>query len=130
MDFLRQWQLLAAPGGDEVEFDASVMLLLGSAKACISQVRRDPCAIGASAACEHDGDRINEPVGLSHDALCIGAEQFFDEEFTSRSEFIQAAVDALIGGQGGEPLAPVLADVIIDAALSGVPLHVPKQVDG
>lgn len=102
------------------------MLLLCGAKTLIGQVRRDPTAIGTRAAGEHNGHGIDEPVSLSRDVMYTGAEPLFDEEFESRRQLLQPAFDALVGESGGEPLAPVPAEVVVDAALRGQPLHVPE----
>ena len=106
------------------------MLLFGGAKAAVSYSTSDPPAIGARAPREHHGDGINEPVVSRPNLPCTTDEQLFDEQFKSRGEFIQAAVDGLIRGQGGKPLAPMILDVIIDAALSGVTSEMPEQVHG
>ena len=60
----------------------------------------------------------------------ITCEQLFDEQLKGRSQLIQAAVDGLIRGHGGIPRAPMIANVIIDAALSGVTSEMPEQVHG
>jgi hypothetical protein len=49
----------------------------------------------------------------------ITCEQLFDEQLKGRSQLIQAAVDGLIRGHGGIPRAPMIANVIINAALRG-----------
>src|SRR5215213_677570 len=128
MNLLRQRQLFASPRGNEMELDASVILLFGGAKAGVSQVWSDPCAISTGAASEHDRDRINESVIALADLPLTACEQLFDEQFKGWSKFIQAVIEALIGGQTRKPLAPMIQNVIIDAALCGQSLEMPEQV--
>lgn len=90
----------------------------------------DPPTISARAACEHDGYGIDEGVGSRCDVPRTTDEQLFDEQFKRRSQFIQAAIDGLMSGQGGKPLAPVVAHVIINAALGGESLQMPEQIHG
>lgn len=130
MNFLRQRQLSDAPRGDEMQFDAAVILLSGGAKADVSDFWRDPRAIGAGAARAHHGDGINEAVVARRDVPSMTEEQLFDEQFEGRRQFVQAAVDGLIRGQGREPRPPMMADIIIDAALRRQPLEMPEQIHG
>lgn len=104
MNLLRQRQLSAAPRGDEVEFDAAVMLLFRGAKARVGHVGSNPRAIGARAAGEHDGHGVNQAVVSRRDLPRRIAKQLFDQEFTGRGELIQAVVEALICGQSRERL--------------------------
>src|ERR1043165_3710090 len=111
-----------------MEFDATVMLLFGGAKAGVSQVWSNSPAISARATSEHDRDRINEAVVSRCDLPRSVNQQFFDEQFKSWSESVQAAVDTLISGQTRKPLAPMIVDVIIDATLGSQALEMPEQV--
>src|ERR687884_500830 len=130
MNLLRQRQACATPRGDEMEFDASVMLLFGGTKASVSQVGCSPRAIGARATSEHHWDGINQTVVSLADLPRAAGQQFFDEQLKGRDELIQAAVDTLISGQSRKPLAPMIANVIIDAALGGAALQMPEQIHG
>ena len=128
MYLLRQGQLGDASRSNEMELDASIMLLFGSAKACISQLWSDPSTIGTATASEHDRDRINEAVVRRCDLPRSTAEQLFNQQFKGRDELIQATVDSLILGQSRKPRSPMIVDVIIETALGGQSLHVPEQI--
>jgi hypothetical protein len=130
MNLLRQRPPGTAPRGNEMEFDATAMLLFGGAKAGVSQIRCNPSAIGACATSEHDTDAINQAVVGLADLLRAADKQFFDEQFKSRSQCMQAAVDTLIGGQTWKPVTPMIVDVIINPALGGQSLEMPEQVHG
>jgi hypothetical protein len=128
VNLLRQRQFVVTAGGDKVQLDASVMLLLGGAKAGVSQLGRDPPTIGARATSEHHQHKINQPVVGRLDLPCRTLSELFNQALESRSQFIQAAIEGLRGRQGRKPRSPMMTGVIIDAAASGVPLEMSEDV--
>ena len=77
-----------------------------------------------------DRHGINQAVGVRRKSRDLEGERLGDELLEAQSETVQTPVEGLITGQMGEPRAPVLASVIVDAALLPKALHVPEQIDG
>src|ERR1043165_28684 len=111
-----------------MQFDASVMNLLGGAKASVCQLASHARTVSARSHREHDGQAIDQTVCALFDVLTCTGQLLMDEQLESRKHFVDSSVESLITRQGRKPISPVLHHIIIDATVCGVTLEMPEDV--